>query len=54
MAGCKDGTDGTDGSDGNDGNDGLDGALVGRGGQLLATAGTGATEKERQHWLAGY
>ena len=37
---CKDGTDGTDG------NDGLDGKLVGLGwyGQLLALAGTGATE----------
>ena len=50
---CKDGTDGTDG---NDGNDALDGALVGLGwdGQLLAPAGTGATEQECHHWLAGY
>ena len=42
--------------DGTDGNDGLDGALVGLGwdGRLLAPVGTGATEQERHHWLAGY
>ena len=56
---CKDWTDGTegaDGTDGNDVNDGMDGALVGLGwdGRLLAPAGTGATEHERHHWLAGY
>ena len=39
-----------------DGTDGLDGALVGLGwyGRSLAPAGTGATEQERHHWLAGY
>ena len=53
---CKDGTNGTDGNDWNGGNDGLDGVLVGLGwdGRLLAPAGTGATEQERHHWLAGY
>ena len=44
---CKDGTDG---------NDGLDEELVELGwdGRLLALAGTGAIEQERNHWLAGY
>ena len=53
---CKDGIDGTNGTDGTDRNDGLDGALVGLGwgGRLLAPAGTGVTEQERHHWLAGY
>ena len=47
--------DGTDGTDGTDGNDGLDGALVvlGWDGRLLVPTGTGATEQERHHWLAG-
>ena len=38
------------------GTDGTDGALVGLGldGRLLAPAGTGATEQEHHHWLAGY
>ena len=36
--------------------DGLDGALVELGwyGRSLAPSGTGATEKERHHWMAGY
>ena len=36
--------------------DGLDGALVGLGWdeRLLAPAGTGATEQDCHHWLAGY
>ena len=54
MAGYKDGTDGTDRTDGNDGNDGQMGLWTEWGGQLLAPAGMGATEQERQHWLAGY
>lgn len=53
MAGCKDGTDGTDRTDGNDGNDGQMGRWREWGGRLLAPAGTGATEQERHHWLAG-
>ena len=54
MAGCKDGTDGTDRTDGNDGNDGQMGRWRVWGGRLLAPVGTGATEQERHHWLAGY
>ena len=54
MAGCKDGTDGTDRTDTNDGNDGQMGRWREWGGRLLAPAGTGATEQERHHWLAGY
>ena len=53
MAGCKDGTDGTDRTDGNDGNDGQMGRWREWGGRLLAPSRTGATEKERHHWLAG-
>ena len=42
--------------DGADGLDEQDGALLGLvwDGQLLAPAGTGATEQERCHWLDGY
>ena len=53
MAGCKYGTDGTDRTDGNDGNDGQMGRWREWGGRLLAPAGTGETEQERHHWLAG-
>ena len=53
---CKDGKDGMDGKYGTDGMDGLDGALLGLvwDEQLLAPAGTRATEQEHQHWLSGY